>query len=126
MTGIVFAATVTFRVLGYSPVIQAKRSIGVVIVSMMLIMIPLYLSYERIVNRMVFEPRLKTERFLVNEKYIIIQSAHLSHYKEKQVLVVQILAREPLSRSDMNKLKKKIQYYFDIDLAIRINIFYIL
>ena len=39
---------------------------------------------------------------------------------------MQVLARETLTRSDMNELKKKIQYYFDMDVAIRINIFYIL
>jgi uncharacterized hydrophobic protein (TIGR00271 family) len=126
LIGIVFAATITFRMLGYSPIIHGKRSVGVVILSLMLIMIPLYLSYDRIVEKMVFEQRLETDRFLVNGKYIIIQSAHLSHYKDKKVVVMQVLARETLTRSDMNELKKKIQYYFDIDVAIRINIFYIL
>jgi hypothetical protein len=65
------------------------------------------------------------ERFLVNGKYLIIRKAVTSRHGDKQVLIMNILAREPLIREDLTALKRKIQTNFNKKLIIRVNMTYI-
>jgi len=90
-----------------------------------LIAIPLYFSYHRIVEERVFEKSWQTERFLVNEKYLIVIKADIIWRRNKQVIVMNVLAREPLTRKDLNAFKKKIQTNFNRKLIIRVNTIYI-
>jgi hypothetical protein len=46
-----------------------------VVLSLALISIPLYLSYDRIVEKVIIEKNWQKERFLVNGKYIIDPAA---------------------------------------------------
>jgi hypothetical protein len=96
-----------------------------VAVVLVMISIPLYMSYHRIVEKMVFERSWKQERFLVNNKYLIIKKAKLVFINNKEVLTMDVLAREPLDRSDLNQLKRKVQTHFSRDLVFRANIIYI-
>jgi hypothetical protein len=91
----------------------------------MLISIPLYLSYSRIVEDRVFAKNWQNERFLVNQKYLIIRDASIFRRGDKRIILMNILAREPLSRKDLNTFKKKIQTNFSQKLIIRINTYYI-
>jgi uncharacterized hydrophobic protein (TIGR00271 family) len=125
LVGIIVSATFTFRVLGYSAVVRSKRSLGVVFIFLVLIAIPLYLSYQRIVEDRVLERSWQDERFLVNEKYLIIRKASLSWRGDKQVIIMDVLARDLLTREDLNAFKDKIQANFDKKLIIRVNTIYI-
>jgi hypothetical protein len=124
--GIVFAAILTFRVLGFSPAVKARRSVFVVLLMLIVITVPLYFSYNRILRKYHTEKDWQIERFLVNGKYIIIQNIRLSKREDRQILFIDILARESLSRKDLNLLKQKIQTNFQGNLVIRAKIEYIL
>ena len=126
LIGIIISATFTFRVLGYATAVRRKTSLVVVCILLVLISFPLYLSYSRIVEDRVFEQSLRQERFLVNEKYIIITKASIIWRGDKRLILMDILAREPLTRKDLNVFKKKIQANFSKKLIIRLNTFYIL
>lgn len=125
LVGIVFAATYTFMILGYSAVSRSWRSIWMVYILLALISIPLYMSYNRIVNKRIFEKNWQHERFLVNEKYLIISKAQMRWHGDKQVIIMDVMARESLTREDLNAFKEKIQANFDKRLIIRLNIIYI-
>jgi uncharacterized hydrophobic protein (TIGR00271 family) len=125
LVGIIISATFTFRVLGYSAVVRSKRSLGIVFIFLVLISIPLYLSYSRIVEDRVFEQSWQKERFLVNEKYLIIREASIFWRGDKRIILVEILAREPLTRDDLNDFKRKIQANFNKKLIIRVKTIYI-
>jgi uncharacterized hydrophobic protein (TIGR00271 family) len=125
LIGIIIAATFTFRVLGYSAVVRSKAKLVVVFIFLVLISIPLYLSYSRIVEDRVFEQSLRKERFLVNEKYLIIIKASIFWRGDKRIILMDVLAREPLNREDLNAFKKKIQANFSKKLIIRLKTFYI-
>ncbi|MBW1751026.1 MAG: hypothetical protein JRJ37_10085, partial [Deltaproteobacteria bacterium] len=125
LIGITLAATFTFRALGYSAVVGSKRSLAFVALIMLAISIPLYISYQQIVDKTNFERNWRQERFLVNDKYLIIQKADVVHYRDKEVLTMDILAREPLSRNDLAQLKRKIQSNFSKELVIRAQVLYI-
>ncbi len=125
LIGIILAATFTFRVIGYSAVVRGKRSIGLVAFFLVLITIPLYLSYNRIVEKIVFERSWQQERFLVNGKYIIVQEADLTHYRDKEVIEMDIMTREPLTVEDLAQFKRKIQANFTKKLIIRARTIYV-
>jgi len=125
LVGITLAATITFRLLGYSAAVKSKKGLAVVFFLLLLISIPLYLSYNQIVQTRAFEQNWKEERFFVHGKYLIVQNAHMSEYSNKDILTMDILAREQLTRGDLAELKRKIGYNFSDDLVIRANIVYI-
>lgn len=125
LVGITLAATFTFRILGFSPAVKSKKGLGIVFFLLCLIFIPLYLSYNQIVETKAFEQSWKEERFFVHGKYLIIQNALLSEYGKKNILTVNILAREQLTREDLAELKRKIKFHFSGDLVIRANVVYI-
>jgi uncharacterized hydrophobic protein (TIGR00271 family) len=125
LIGIILAAVFTFRALGYSAVVGSKRSLGLVAVIMLLISIPLYISYNQIVEKVAFERSWQQERFLVNDKYLIIQQADVVHHRDQEVITMDVLTREPLSKDDLVRLKQKIQTNFSKELVIRARVLYI-
>lgn len=125
LVGILLAASFTFRVLGYSPAVRGKVGMRIVFILMFLIAIPLYFSYDDIVNKIVMEKSWKHERFLVNGKYIIVQKAHITTHEKKEIMTMDILAREQLTRDDLTSLRKKIENNFSRKLIIRAKIIYI-
>ena len=125
LVGITLAATFTFRVIGFSPAVKSKRGIAIVFFILLLITIPLYLTYHEILETREFEQRWEEERFYVNGKYLIIQNALLKDYGEKDVLIVDIVSRDLLERDDLEELRRKVRYYFSSELVIRANVIYI-
>jgi uncharacterized hydrophobic protein (TIGR00271 family) len=125
LVGITFAATFTFRFLGFSPAVKSKRGITIVFVLLCLISVPLYLTYHEILVTREFEQRWEEERFYIEGKYLIIQNAHLKDYGEQDVLTVDIVSRDLLTRADLEELRRKIKYHFAAELVIRANVIYI-
>lgn len=125
LVGIILAATLSFRVLGFSPVVRDKLGMIVVLVFFAIISTPLFMAFQSIVEKSQFEQGWKDERFLVNEKYLIVNSATLHKFKERDVLTVEVYAREPLNRMDLTIFRRKIQRNFTDDLVIRANVIYI-
>ncbi|NOR79371.1 MAG: TIGR00341 family protein [Methyloprofundus sp.] len=126
LVGITLAATFTFRILGYSPIIYAKRGIGIVFVLFMVISIPLYSTYERIVETIAFESLMEKSRFLVNGKYILVQNPRLTHSGDIKVLLADIITHDDLDRKDLIELKKKIKLHFNARVIIKVRVLYIL
>ena len=126
LIGIILAATYTFFVLGYSPAVQGKLGARVVTLTLALITVPLYFSYDQIVEKLTIEKRMEKERYLVNGKYLIVHDAQLNRRGDTEVIFMEILARESLSRGDLNKFKKKIQMHFTRPVVIRTRVSYIL
>ncbi len=125
LIGIILAATLTFRVLGFSPVVRNKKGLTLVAMLLLLVSFPLYFSYQLLVETMVMEENWQYERFLIKNKYLIVQQAELLQRRKQDILFVRVLVREPLTRSDLNQLKEKIQSHFTETLHIRLQFLYI-
>ena len=126
LIGIVVAATLTFRLLGYSSAVHNKRGIGIVIIFLIAICVPLYVSFIGIVERAHLESSWEKERFLVNGKYLIVHKTKMNTFKDSKILHVQIHAREELNRSDLNEFRRKVKRNFGDDIVIRAQVSYIL
>ncbi|HHD56330.1 MAG TPA: TIGR00341 family protein [Desulfobulbaceae bacterium] len=125
LIGITLAAAFTFRVLGYSSAVRNKPGIALVALVLLAITIPLYLSYRNIVATTVLENSWKHERFLINNKYLIVQRADLMQQKGQDLLIVRVLIREPLTRNDLNTLRKRIESDLGSEQKIRVQVLYI-
>ena len=125
LIGITLAATFTFRLLGYSPVVRDKRGVIFIMLLLIVITIPLYLSYNELVDTIVLEKSWQQERFLVNDKYLIVQRAEIGQQRNEKLLFVKVLVREPLTRKDLNQVRKKIQSNFSDTIRIRMQVIYI-
>ena len=126
LIGITLAATFTFRILGYSPIVYAKRGLGIVFAMFLIISVPLYASYERIVETISFESIMVKNRFLVNGKYIMINDSHITHSDNLKIISAEILTHDAIDREDLIELKKKIKLHFDDKLLIKIRVLHIL
>jgi uncharacterized hydrophobic protein (TIGR00271 family) len=126
LTGITVAAALTFRVLGYSPAVRNRRGMAFAFMMLMAVSIPLHFSYKTIVTAETLESTWRSERFLVGGKYLIVEKAELREMRDQNVLYVDVLAREPLTRLDLAQFKEKVQMYFSKRLVVRVSITYIL
>ncbi|BHH84404.1 TIGR00341 family protein [Desulforhopalus sp. 52FAK] len=126
LIGIVVAAALTFRLLGYSSAVHNKRGISIVIFFLLAICVPLFVSFEGIVERSSFESSWEKDRFLVNGKYLIVHKTKMNKIQNSKILDIQIHAREQLNRSDLNEFRRKIKRNFGDDIVIRAQVSYIL
>ena len=126
LVGIIVFAALTFWMLGYSAAIKGKRSMGSVVLVLALITVPLYITYEDFVEKIQWELSWQKERFLVNGKYIIVRKAEILRQRDRDIVLMDIMARERLSRDDLDNFKQKVQTNFSRKLVIRANIIYIL
>lgn len=125
LVGIVLAATFTFRILGFSPLVRDKKTLALFLIFSALIAIPLSAAYKDIVYRAELEKGWKKERFLVNGKYLIIKDAVYNDFHEHNILTVNIHARDQINRKDLKELKRKIRQNFSDEIIIRANVTYI-
>jgi len=126
LVGIILAAVFTFQVLGFSNVVKSKKSIIFVVILLIGVSYPLYVSYDKMIQRYYTSSMLKQHRFIVNNKYIKITNARLIFNGDIQMLNIEIGVRGSLSRKDLNELKDDIQRLFNKKLFITAEVKYIL
>ncbi len=126
LVGITVSAALTFLVLGYSAAIKAKKSFIYVVLTLALISIPLYLSYDKIVENVTTEQAWKKERYLVNGKYLIVKKTERYRQADRDVIEMEIYARDNLSREDLDAFKAEIRNNSSRKLVIRAKVTYIL
>jgi len=126
LVGITLAALFTFRILGFSPIVYSRRGLGLMFALFLAISVPLYASYQEIVETITFQSRMEKNRFLVNGKYLMVENPRLSHSKNHKVLLADILTRDSIGRKDLIELKKKIRLNFKGKVIIKTRVLYIL
>ena len=68
----------------------------------------------------------KKERFLVNGKDLIVRETKRYTQRNRDIVEMQIFAREALSRKDLDTFKAKVKENFERDMLIRAKFTYIL
>ena len=126
LIGISLAATITFQFLGFSNAVKSKKSLIAVSLLLAFITYPLYLSYHDIIDRYELNVILKQNRYLVDDKYIIIKNADISHRDEIDVIHLKLLLRDVLNRKELEQLKQKIQLRSKRKIYLHIETEYIL
>jgi len=126
LVGIIVAAILTFQILGFSNVVKSKKSVIFIFILLIGISYPLYISYDNMIQKYKISKMLKQHRFIVNNKYIIINKATVIFGGNVKVLNLDLLVRESLDRDDFQELKEDIQRLFNTKLFIEARVEYIL
>jgi uncharacterized membrane protein len=126
LVGIIIAAVMTFNVLGFSNVVKSKKSVIFIFALLLTVSYPLYISYDQMLQKYKIASTLKQQRFIVNNKYIIVKGVDVSFYGDMKVFNMDIVVREALNRDDLEKLKADIERLFGDKLFIKTEVEYIL
>ena len=126
LVGIIIAAVITFQLLGFSSVLKSKKSVAFIFALLVGVSYPLYISYDNMIEKYKISDKLKKHRFLVNDKYIIINNARVIFHGKTKVLNLRITVRESLDREDFEVLKNDVERLLGSELFIKTQVEYIL
>ncbi|RLA71526.1 MAG: hypothetical protein DRG24_05315, partial [Epsilonproteobacteria bacterium] len=120
LVGISLAATLTFYMLGFSSVVKSTKSMVIVSVLVLAVTFPLFVSYQKIIDTYKLREEFQKNRYLVNDKYIIVKEAKVMEHEQKTVVELLIVVHENLNREDMILFKQKLEDQFHMNLFIRV------
>ncbi|RUM65986.1 MAG: TIGR00341 family protein [Sulfurimonas sp.] len=126
LVGITIAAVVTFQLLGFSNAVKSKKSVMFVFMLLLVISVPLYFSYDKMLQKHQMTQRLKERHFTVAGKEIIVGSAVAQIHGSVREIELELLVKESLGRSDLEELKEKIQQLFTHPVVIKAKVEYLL
>jgi uncharacterized hydrophobic protein (TIGR00271 family) len=108
LVGIVFAASITFMMLGFSPLRVAKKGIFTWLVVALLVTIPLYSSFKQMQADIRVQKELNNLSFTLNEHNITLTQVKLIHKPKVDELRCEVIATGLLNRAEKTLLKEKI------------------
>lgn len=126
LVGIIIAAVITFQLLGFASVVKSKKSVAFIFALLIAVSYPLYISYDNMIEKYELSERLKEHRFLVNDKYIIVNRAKVILQGDIKIVNLSITVRESLDREDFEELKNDVQRLLNSKLFIKTQVEYIL
>ena len=107
--GIVFAAALIFMLLGFSPLHRAKRGLIYGVIMVLLVAIPLTLSFRQMVRDAGMLQTLESRTFRLDGKEVTLQNVILRHGKTDRLLC-DLSVSTPLSRNEMRQLKTEVEH----------------
>ncbi len=121
--GIVFAAAITFLMLGFSPIKTAKKGLSYAIAASFLISIPLYFSFMSMVEDANIIKRLEHTSLTINNKEVRIENITLHHGEEFTVIKCDLVVSETFGPQDIAKVKeiasKAVEMPVEIQAVVR-------
>ncbi len=126
LVGIIISAVLTFQVLGFSNALKSKKSVSLIFVLLLAVSYPLYLSYDKMIQRYQISSMLKEHTFVVHDKKIVIDSISVAFKGDMKILNLDLLVKESLDKSDLEEFREKIKELFNSKLSIKARIEYML
>ncbi len=117
--GIVFAASLTFLVMGFAPIKRARKGLGYALATALIVAIPLYLSF----STMAFDSRvlsvLDQKHYVISGKEIQIENVTLEH---ADVLVVKcdLVVREMLNQQELLQFKQILRRELEVPVVLEV------
>ncbi|NOR56834.1 MAG: TIGR00341 family protein, partial [Sulfurovum sp.] len=108
LVGIVFAASLTFVFLGFSPLKVAKRGVAIWLVMVTLISIPLYGAFKQMETEAKVQSRLSNVTFQLAEHDVTLVNVQLIHGLKKDEIHCDVEATGKLNKDEMLRLKEAI------------------
>jgi len=120
LVGIVLAASLTFLILGFSPVSVARKGIFYAFVSVMLVSVPLYLSFSQMRDNIAIQKELLAFKTEINAKEVHLKNIEI-HPKEVRC---EVIASEILSKHEKIELKNRLSEHIDKETKIVVSFWY--
>lgn len=125
--GITLAAILTFLVLGYSDVVKSKKSVIAIVVVLLAISYPLYLSFHETVTRQRMAEATAHKHFLIGGKSVLVRVEEESASgDESERLELHLVVNRTLQPSEREELKRKLERIYKQKLRVFATVEYIL
>lgn len=118
--GISIAASLTFLILGYSPIVRAQKGLAVVTLILILISVPLSLSFKDMYQRWRLERLVSEQVFSVNEKTLQLFNPRVSLRGERVILRVEGSSAKTITFEDMAALKAQLEHLYNKEVSLEL------
>lgn len=120
LVGIVFAAALTFAILGFSPLHLAKKGIMIWMAIVTLVSVPLYTSFSTMKEDIHIQKKLSNFELNVGRHDVKLTHIELIHRKENDEIRCEVIATGILEKEEKMMLKKAILKRIDkkVDLIV--------
>jgi len=115
--GIIFAAAITFLVMGFSPIKRAKKGLGYALGVAFVVSIPLYLSFKSMVVDSAIRTTLEKSNYTLKGEKLKIENVVIEHRKDL-VIKCDLLTPKMLTFSELNRLKSKLESDIDEEFLL--------
>ncbi len=126
LIGITLSTVLTFQFLGFSSAVKSKKSLGLIVIILVLLSYPLYRSYSDSLQRYQLTRSLQSEAVLINNKKILIENASIEYQNNMNIINIIIVLKKALNDKELQILKAKIEQRFSTEHQIRISMKFIL
>ena len=121
LVGITLSAALTFIVLGFAPIKRAKKGIFFTSILMVIIAIPLYISFMNVVDRYDYFNKLNSFKSIaLNGHEIELNIKKVQNNKNEILVNIDVISSQPLILDDYNIIKEKLQKEVDKKLVLEI------
>jgi uncharacterized hydrophobic protein (TIGR00271 family) len=121
LVGITLSAALTFIVLGFAPVKKAKKGLLYTFVLMVLISIPLFLSFMKVVDKYEYFNKLNSVRSIVlKDKKVELKIQSMQNKKDKILVNIELISDKYLLFDDYLIIKNKLQEKVDKQIILKI------
>lgn len=121
LVGITLSAALTFIVLGFAPVKKAKKGLFYTSVLMVIITIPLFFSFMKVVDKYEYFNKLNSVKSIVlNDNKIELKIQSVDNKKDKIFINIEIISIKYLSFDDYIIIKNKLQERVDKQIVLKI------
>ena len=127
LVGITLSAALTFIVLGFAPVTKAKKGVFYTSIIMVIVAIPLFLSFMKVVDRNKYFDELNSIKTLIIEKDKIDLNIKTIENRNDNILVnIEVISSKPLSLTHYDTIKNKLQEKTDKKIILKVTPIFLL
>lgn len=109
LVGIALSAALTFLVLGYAPLLRAKRGLAVSAALLLVVSIPLTLAFIDMNRHWQIERDLSQHGLLINDKPVNLSNLQVSRQGGSLLVRGDLVAEELLQRDDLEQLRSELE-----------------
>ncbi|HHD83485.1 MAG TPA: DUF389 domain-containing protein, partial [Campylobacteraceae bacterium] len=108
--GIIFAAALTFMLLGFSAIRKATRGLLISLTTLALISIPLYFSYSLMITDAHIREILQSDEIRLEQHRVRIENIYITHTHTPQQIVLKcdVVSDAPLDPKERSMLKREV------------------
>jgi uncharacterized hydrophobic protein (TIGR00271 family) len=110
LVGITASAALTFLVLGYAPLLRAKRGLLISAVLLLAVSIPLSIAFIDMSTRWQIERDLSRLDLVINEKIVHLDNMQVIRQRGSLLLRGDLISEQPLQREDFDSLREQLEH----------------
>jgi uncharacterized hydrophobic protein (TIGR00271 family) len=109
LVGIALAASLTFLVLGYAPIVRARRGLVISLLMLLLVSIPLSLSFQRMHHGYQLERALVAEPYVVGDERYRLDAVNVRAHRSPLVIRAELVGEQPVTADTLAAVREEVE-----------------